>query len=50
MMQPIQRVPFPGGDSPIPAATEVNGRFRVVIPEISTGQRHRYLWDYSWTN
>ena len=25
MMQPIQRVPFPGGDSPIPAATEVNG-------------------------
>ena len=30
--------------------TEVNGRFRIVIPEISTGQRHRYLWDYSWTN
>ena len=31
-------------------ATAVNGRFRIVIPEISTGQRHRYLWDYSWTN
>jgi hypothetical protein len=31
-------------------ATEFNGRYRVVIPEVSSGQRHRYLWDYSWTN
>jgi hypothetical protein len=31
-------------------ATEVEGRFRIVIPEIPLSRRHRYLWDYSWTN
>lgn len=30
--------------------TEVDGRFRIVIPEIPMTRRHRYLWDYSWTN
>jgi hypothetical protein len=30
--------------------TEVVGRFRVVVPERSMSDRHRYLWDYSWTN
>jgi len=30
--------------------TEFNGRFQVVIPEMPVSQRHRYLWDYSWTN
>src|SRR5947208_8352472 len=31
-------------------AAETGGRFRIVIPEIPVGRRHRYLWDYSWTN
>jgi hypothetical protein len=31
-------------------ATELNGAFRIVIPETPVSQRHRYLWDYSWTN
>ena len=31
-------------------ATEFNGRFRIVIPEAPGNHRHRYLWDYSWTN
>jgi hypothetical protein len=31
-------------------ATETGGRFRIVIPEIPMTQRHRYLWEYSWTN
>lgn len=31
-------------------ATEFQGRFRIVIPEIPLNRRHRYLWDYSWTN
>ena len=31
-------------------ATELNGRFRIVIPDLPMSQRHRYLWDYSWTN
>src|SRR5438552_8206 len=31
-------------------ATELNGRFRIVIPETPQSRRHRYLWDYSWTN
>jgi len=30
--------------------TEINGRFRVVIPEVPMSRRHRYLWDYTWTN
>jgi hypothetical protein len=30
--------------------TEVAGRFRVVIPETPKSLRHRYLWDYTWTN
>jgi len=31
-------------------ATEYQGRFRIVIPEIPLTRKHRYLWDYSWTN
>lgn len=31
-------------------ATEFNGRFRIVIPETPQSRRHRYLWDYAWTN
>ena len=31
-------------------AAEFEGRFRIVIPEIPQSRRHRYLWDYSWTN
>jgi hypothetical protein len=31
-------------------ATEVDGRFRIVIPETPLSQRHKYLWDYAWTN
>jgi hypothetical protein len=31
-------------------AVEFNGRFRIAIPETSMSQRHRYLWDYTWTN
>ena len=31
-------------------ATEMDGRFRIVIPEIPETNRHRYLWDYTWTN
>jgi hypothetical protein len=31
-------------------ATEFNGRFRIVIPESPMSQRHRYLWDYTWSN
>ena len=31
-------------------AAETGGRFRIVIPETPMGRRHRYLWDYSWTN
>jgi hypothetical protein len=31
--------------------TPFNGHFRVVIPERSmSSKRHRYLWDYTWTN
>ena len=30
--------------------TQYNGGFRIVIPESPLSQRHRYLWDYSWTN
>lgn len=30
--------------------TAVDGRFRVVIPETPMSKRHRYLWDYTWTN
>ncbi len=31
-------------------ATEFNGQQRIVIPEKPMSKRHRYLWDYSWTN
>jgi hypothetical protein len=31
-------------------ATEFQGKFRIVIPESPLSRRHRYLWDYSWTN
>ena len=30
--------------------TQVDGGFRVVIPEVPKSLRHRYLWDYTWTN
>ena len=26
------------------------GRFRIVVPETPMSRKHRYLWDYSWTN
>jgi hypothetical protein len=31
-------------------AAQYKGRFRIVIPEIPMSRRHRYLWDYTWTN
>jgi hypothetical protein len=31
-------------------AIETEGRFRIVIPETPMSRKHRYLWDYSWTN
>src|SRR5262245_19139901 len=31
-------------------AMEYEGRFRIVVPEMPKSRRHRYLWDYSWTN
>ena len=31
-------------------ATEVDGRFRMVIPETPMSRRRLYLWDYTWTN
>lgn len=31
-------------------SAEFNGRFRIVIPETPMSQRHRYLWDYTWSN
>ena len=31
--------------------TLYNGRYRVVIPEAQmSSKKHRYLWDYTWTN
>ncbi len=31
--------------------TLFDGRYRVVIPEPQmSSKRHRYLWDYTWTN
>jgi hypothetical protein len=30
--------------------TQFAGRFRVVIPDVPKSLRHRYLWDYTWTN
>ena len=31
--------------------TYFNGRHRVVIPEAHlSSKKHRYLWDYTWTN
>ena len=31
-------------------AAAYKGRFRIVIPESLMSRRHRYLWDYTWTN
>jgi hypothetical protein len=31
-------------------AMEFNGAFRIVVPETPKSRRHRYLWDYTWTN
>jgi hypothetical protein len=31
-------------------AAAYQGRFRIVIPEVPMSRRHRYLWDYTWTN
>jgi len=31
-------------------AAAFKGRFRIVIPESPMSRRHRYLWDYTWTN
>jgi hypothetical protein len=31
-------------------ASQFQGHYRIVIPELPMSQRHRYLWDYSWTN
>jgi hypothetical protein len=31
-------------------AAEYKGHFRIVIPEHPMSRRHRYLWDYTWTN
>ena len=31
-------------------ATEFGGHFRIVIPELANNRKHRYLWDYQWTN
>jgi hypothetical protein len=31
-------------------AAEYKGHFRVVIPEHPMSRRHRFLWDYTWTN
>jgi hypothetical protein len=31
-------------------ATEMDGRFRVVIPVKPMSKRSQYLWDYAWTN
>ena len=31
-------------------AADYKGRFRIVIPELPMSRRHRYLWDYTWTN
>jgi hypothetical protein len=31
-------------------AVSYQGRFRIVIPEHPMSRRHRYLWDYTWTN
>lgn len=31
-------------------AAEIDGKFRIVIPEHASSRRQPYLWDYSWTN
>jgi len=31
-------------------AIQYDGRFRIAIPESPLSRKHRYLWDYSWTN
>jgi len=31
-------------------AAEIQGRFRIVVPETPMSQKRRYLWDYNWTN
>lgn len=30
--------------------TEFEGRLRIVIPASPMSERHKYLWDYTWTN
>ena len=31
-------------------AAPYKGRYRIVIPDVPMSRRHRYLWDYTWTN
>jgi hypothetical protein len=31
-------------------AAQYRGHYRIVIPELPMSRRHRYLWDYTWTN
>ena len=31
-------------------AAPYKGKFRIVVPEVPMSRRHRYLWDYTWTN
>jgi hypothetical protein len=31
-------------------AADIDGKFRIVIPEHPLSRRQPYLWDYSWTN
>jgi hypothetical protein len=31
-------------------ATQVDGRFRIVVPVTPMSKRKQYLWDYAWTN
>ena len=31
-------------------AAAYKGHYRIVIPEVPMSRRHRYLWDYAWTN
>jgi hypothetical protein len=31
-------------------ATQLDGRFRIVVPETPMSQKRRYLWDYTWSN
>jgi hypothetical protein len=31
-------------------AAEFEGRYRIVVPETPVSRRHRYLWEYTWSN